>query len=283
MNAMTKTTAPAMVLRPQSFGELMQFADMASRSQMVPKDFQGKPENIMLAVQMGSELGLAPMQALQNIAIVNGRPSVWGDALPGLCRQSGVCKDIREWFDGEGDNLTAYCEATRVGATPVLQSFSVADAKRAGLWKESPKVRKTARDGSSYETDSGPWYAYPKRMLQMRARGFALRDAFPDVLRGLISAEEAQDIPPDTFTGTTINATPEPVADPPAKRTIADALADFEEKIIADDTQEAYEAVMASEATLKLDAAVKGAAAERFRAIVETGAARFKQDGDANV
>ena len=60
-------------------------------------------------------------------------------------------------------------------------------------------------------------------------------------------------------------------------------MADFEEKIIAADTQEAYEAVMASEATLKLDAAVKGAAAERFRAIVETGAARFKQDGDANV
>jgi len=31
--------------------------------------------------------------------------------------------------------------------------------------------------------------------LQMRARGFALRDAFPDVLKGLLSAEEAGDIP----------------------------------------------------------------------------------------
>jgi hypothetical protein len=56
--------------------------------------------------------------------------------------------------------------------------FSVADAKRAGLWGKS-----------------GPWTQYPRRMLQLRARGFALRDAFPDVLKGLVTAEEAQDYP----------------------------------------------------------------------------------------
>lgn len=201
------TRGPQMVIRPQTFGELMQFAEMAAKSGMVPKDYIGKPENIFLAVQMGSELGLAPMQSLANIAIVNGRASVWGDALPGLCRQSGVCQSIREWTEGDDDNMVAYCEAIRVGSAPVVQSFSVADAKRANLWKTEPKTKRQGRDGS-YEVDSGPWYSYPKRMLQMRARGFALRDAFPDVLRGLISAEEARDIPPDDFKGTTINAEP---------------------------------------------------------------------------
>ena len=44
----------------------------------------------MLAVQLGSEVGLRPMQALQNIAVINGRPAVWGDALPGLCKASPV-------------------------------------------------------------------------------------------------------------------------------------------------------------------------------------------------
>ena len=242
MNEITKASpappprpAISMVLRPQSFPELMQFAQMAAKSQMVPKDFVGKPENIMLAIQMGSELGLAPMQSLQNIAIVNGRPSVWGDALIGLCRQSEHCHDIREWFEGDGDGLTAFCEATRHGSNPVVQSFSVADAKKAGLWKTEPKTKKQGRDGA-YEVDSGPWYSYPRRMLQMRARGFALRDAFPDVLRGLISAEEAADIPRDApFTGATIEVNAEPVSTPVAateptqpRRTVASFLSDLE-------------------------------------------------------
>jgi hypothetical protein len=75
--------------------------------------------------------------------------------------------------------------------------FSVVDAKRAGLF-----------------TKAGPWQTYPRRMLQMRARSFALRDAFPNVLKGLISVEEALDLPapPDRLppARTTIDAAPEP-------------------------------------------------------------------------
>ena len=181
-----------LVLRPQSFGELTQFATMASKSAMVPQSFRGKPEDIMLAIQMGSELGLAPMQALQNIAVINGRPSVWGDALIGLCRASPQCEDIEETVAGEGDAMTATCVATRRGSSPVISAFSVADAKKAGLWGKT-----------------GPWTQYPKRMLQQRARGFALRDAFPDVLRGLWTAEEAADIAPP-HAGVTIEAAAEP-------------------------------------------------------------------------
>ena len=169
------------VLRPQSFGELAQFAQMAAKSALMPRDYQGKPENIMLAVQMGSEVGLAPMQAIQNIAVVNGRPAIWGDAMLGLVKASGLLADIIEKVEGEGDNMTATCTVKRANSSPVTVSFSVSDAKKAGLFGKQ-----------------GPWQQYPKRMLQMRARGFALRDAFPDVLKGLISAEEAQDIPAST-------------------------------------------------------------------------------------
>src|SRR4029077_7308023 len=131
-------------------------------------------------------LGLAPMQSLQNISVVNGRPTVWGDAVIGFCRQSPVCKDVVETVSGEGEKMTATCTAIRVGSEPVVRTFSVDDAKKAGLWGKA-----------------GPWQQYPKRMLQMRARGFAVRDAFPDVLRGLITAEEAADIPvrDNTFAG----------------------------------------------------------------------------------
>jgi hypothetical protein len=125
------------------------------------------------------EMGLAPMQALQNIAVINGKPSVYGDAAMALVQASPVCEDVEEFFEGEGTpNPVAVCVAKRKGRKPVTARFSVEDAKRAGLWAKQ-----------------GPWSAYPKRMMQMRARGFALRDAFPDVLKGMITVEEAQDYP----------------------------------------------------------------------------------------
>lgn len=167
-------------LNPSNFGELIRFADIASKSGMVPKDYSNRPQAIVIACQMGAELGLAPMQSLQNIAVINGRPSVWGDTLLALVKASPVCDDVIETIEGEGDSLVATCTAKRRGKEPVVARFSMADARSAGL---AGKV--------------GPWKQYPKRMLQMRARGFALRDAFPDVLRGLITAEEALDIPSD--------------------------------------------------------------------------------------
>lgn len=191
MNAVTTTQGHAPAIQINSFSELMRFADIAASSGMVPKDYVGKPAAILIAVQMGSELGLAPMQSMQNIAVINGRPSVWGDALLGLVKASPVCDDVLETLEGEGDRMTAICVAKRKGKSPVEARFSVQDAKDAALW-----------------TKQGPWKQYPKRMLQMRARGFALRDAFPDVLRGLITAEEAADIPQDDFRKSVSNQGP---------------------------------------------------------------------------
>jgi len=160
-----------------SFDDAYRFAKMVSASEFAPKDFKGKPESCLLAIQHGSEVGLSPMQSLQSIACINGRPSVWGDAALALVMGSPVCEYVRERIDGDGENITATCEARRRGyEKATTATFSVADAKKAGLWGKA-----------------GPWSQYPKRMLQLRARGFALRDAFPDVLKGLVTAEEAQD------------------------------------------------------------------------------------------
>jgi RecT family len=166
---------------PTTMGEAVQFSEMLARSQMVPKQYQGKSEDILVAVQWGYEIGLAPLQALQNISVINGKPAVYGDAAMALVQNSPICEDIEEYFENEGStNPVAVCVAKRKGRKPVTARFSVEDAKRANLWGKQ-----------------GPWTQYPKRMLQMRARGFALRDAFPDVLKGLITSEEAQDYPVD--------------------------------------------------------------------------------------
>jgi len=175
---------------PQTMTEAIQFSDMLASSSMVPKAYQGKPQDILVCVQWGFEMGLAPMQALQNIAVINGKPSVYGDAMMALVQASAVCEDVEEFFEGEDTpNPVAVCVAKRKNRKPVIAKFSLEDAKRAGLWGKQ-----------------GPWSAYPKRMMQMRARGFALRDAFPDVLKGLISAEEAADYPDE--------AKPRPMAKP---------------------------------------------------------------------
>ena len=160
-----------------TFEDAYRFAGLVAKSEFAPKDFRGKPESCMLAIQHGAELGLSPMQSLQSIAVVNGRPSVYGDTALAVCKGSPACAWVRETIEGEGESMTAVCTAKRRGdAEPTVARFSVADAKKAGLWGKA-----------------GPWTQYPRRMLQMRARGFALRDAFPDVLRGLVTAEEAQD------------------------------------------------------------------------------------------
>ena len=192
MNALT-TRAAGASLAPQSWAEARQFAELLANSTMVPRDFQGKPANIMVAVQWGAEVGLGPLQAVQNIAVINGRPSIWGDAAIALVRGHSACVGIREGVEGEGEARHGWCEVTRRGEQPQRRTFSVADAKKAGLWGKS-----------------GPWQQYPDRMLQLRARGFALRDVFPDALRGVITAEEARDLPPEPRDVPNLAAEPAP-------------------------------------------------------------------------
>lgn len=162
-------------LTPQTLDEAMKFAELIAHSDLAPKDYKGKPGNVLVAVQMGSEVGLAPMQAIQNIAVINGRPSLWGDAVLALVKGHPQFEYVREWLDEK--TMTAYCELKRRGEDPVVRSFSQEDAKVAGLLKKQ-----------------GPWTQYPKRMMQMRARNFTARDVFPDALKGLNMAEEVRDI-----------------------------------------------------------------------------------------
>lgn len=167
-------------LMPQNIDEALRFADHLSQADIVPKDYQRKPGNVLVAIQWGMELGLQPMQAMQNIAVINGRPSLWGDAVIALVRSSPLCEYVYENDDGE----TATCRVKRRGEEEQVRTFSMADAKLAGLAGKQ-----------------GPWSQYPKRMRQMRARAFALRDVFPDVLRGMPVAEELMDTPTEREVG----------------------------------------------------------------------------------
>ena len=201
----------------QTFSEAMQFSKVVAGTEFAPKDFRGKPEACMLAIQHGAEIGLKPMQSLQSIAVINGRPAIWGDAALAVVTASPACVHVTETVEGDGESMVAVCQALRKGyPQPVVVRFSVADAKKAGLWGKA-----------------GPWQQYPRRMLQLRARGFALRDAFPDVLRGLITAEEARDYQvvdpesrPQPEVRTRMEPQPHAPAGLPAPAGVGDAVAE---------------------------------------------------------
>ena len=195
-------------LSPQNFEQALTFANYLAESEMVPKDFRGKPGNCLVAMQWGAEVGLKPLQALQNIAVINGRPSLWGDSVIALVRASPLCEYVIEEDDGQ----VATCRTKRRGApAEQVERFGMDDAKTAGLLGKQ-----------------GPWTQYPKRMRKMRARAFLLRDVYADVLRGLPIAEELMDMPAERHMGPVDEVRP---AEKPALP--AYAQADFDKNLPA--------------------------------------------------
>jgi hypothetical protein len=185
-------------LLPRSLKEALQLASLLSKSKLIPKGFEN-PEACLLGILYGMEVGLSPIAALQRMAIIDGRPTIWGDAALALVEASGLLIKIEERIESDPikndhqsstglsqsdvyKSKTAICQVMRSGRSePINRTFSIEDAKRAGLWQKP-----------------GPWTDYPDRMLMMRARAFALRDAFPDVLMGLYLKEEFEGVESET-------------------------------------------------------------------------------------
>jgi len=215
--------APVLDFAGGSLRDKWQMAEMLAQSQLVPKDFRGKPGDILIVADIAASLALTVAQGLQTIACINGRPVMWGDGLKGVAYRSPLCEWIKEieigaclhckapvhrvvqeesgeihWrhqgtnaFECVGaktradissadDSYGYRCSAKRRGEPNiVVNEFTFGDAKNARLLDKD-----------------GPWKTYgPRRMCRMRARSWTLRDAFPDVLKGLAMREEVVDIP----------------------------------------------------------------------------------------
>ncbi len=162
------------LLSPHLYEHYQKVAVMLSKSGVIPNAYKGKPEDIFVAMAMGYQLGFPVEQSLQDIAVINGRPCLWGDGLLSLALNHSECQSIDESpiIDDKGNLVGYQCTVVRKGHKPHTKQFTLQDASLAGLLSRGTV-----------------WKAYPERMLQMRARSFAIRDKFADALRGLRVAE----------------------------------------------------------------------------------------------
>ena len=140
----------------------------------------------------GMELGIPPLQALSGMALINGKPCIYGDLVPAILWSKGF--DLEETVTGEGETLHAVVTVTRPNGKKITREYKASDAIEAGLWDTRKTVkRKVWKNGARVWDDvpnDAPWFRQRKRMVQMRARGFACRDGASDVLRGMYLKEE---------------------------------------------------------------------------------------------
>lgn len=221
--------------QPRTYQEAMHFCDRLSKSGIVPKNFQNDAMAIFVCIETGERLGYSILQSLQNIAVINGKPTIYGDELMARVRRSGLMESIAETVkDG-----VATCTVKRKGEQEQTREFSMEDARKANLANKP-----------------GPWQQYPKRMLQMRARSWALRDVFTDALSGLGLREEVEDSIVDVRSGT-------PAQRPDAAKVVdSTSLQSVVEKI--EEAKDAQELERVAELAKQLPSADAPAARERF-------------------
>lgn len=155
----------------------MKLATQLSASEIVPKCYRNKPSDLFLCWAKGYQLGIPPEQAMDCISVINGKAVMWGDEMLALCMSHPDFEDVIESPIVKNDAVIGYnCTVKRKGKADKESIFTLDMAKKAGLLAKG-----------------GVWNQYPERMLKLRARGFCLRDAFPDALKGIKSREEVED------------------------------------------------------------------------------------------
>jgi hypothetical protein len=152
-----------------------------------------RPEEAAVILLRGRELGLAPMQSLQAIHVVQGRPVLSADLMVALVRRSGLCAS---WRTVESTPETCTIETMRVDEQqPTRKTWTMADATRAGLGPSK----------------GGNWRAYPAQMLRHRCASDLAREVYPDVVLGCYTRDEVESPGPSEIPVAPVVDAPAPV------------------------------------------------------------------------
>lgn len=162
-----------------SFEHAQRVAKMLCSSSLVPKEYQGNVQNTMIALEMANRIGASPLMVMQNLNIIQGRPS-WSSQF--IISAINSCKrfsPLRFVTGGEGEEYGCMAWA----------------ADNSGERVEGPKVTLKMANAEGWTTKGGSkWKTMPELMLRYRAAAFFGRLYAPDVLMGMYTAEEQEDI-----------------------------------------------------------------------------------------
>lgn len=158
-----------------SVSSMMKLSETLAKSSLIPSALRGKPSDILLIFMMANELGIAPIQAMNGINVIQGKPCISPQLMVALIH-SKIATAIISIDDSKDGVVT--CTMARNDKTPGYTStWDMDRAKALGL---------TAKDN---------WKKQPQTMLKWRAIGDAARTVFPDVIMGLYLPEEMESVP----------------------------------------------------------------------------------------
>jgi hypothetical protein len=173
---------PAAVFNPVSGTTAFDLAQRMSKalasSDLVPDAFRGNVANCLIALEISTRLGMAPLMVMQNLHIIHGRPSWSSQFIIAAINSSRRFTTLKFEFNKDRTSCTAYATERATGevirgATVTLEMASVEG------W--------STKKGSK-------WATMPELMLQYRAAAFFGRVYCPEILNGLYSEQEAMDI-----------------------------------------------------------------------------------------
>ena len=159
-----------------------QLGDALCATTFAPASFRGKPEDAAAAILHGDEVGLSPMQALQSIYVISGKPAMYARAMVAVVLAAGH----EVWTVSKTDAQVTVAGRRRGSSHTIEETWTTARAAKAGY-----------TNNKKYASD-------PQAMLYARAASDVCRQVAPDELAGLAySAEElelAVDEPTTTVT-----------------------------------------------------------------------------------
>jgi len=179
----TIETDPQIARENAAFELLQRQAKMFSASSLVPKEFQGNIANCAIGINIAKRLGADPFMVLQNIDIIHGRPSFRATFLIAMVNAAGRFEPLQFKMDGEDGKPNRSCIAWT-------------KSKPDGTTLEGPKITLEMAKSEGWSTKAGSkWLTMPELMLRYRAAAFFARLYAPDITLGMMTAEEAHDLP----------------------------------------------------------------------------------------
>jgi hypothetical protein len=162
--------------------ELMEMATMLAKSTIVPAQYMNRPENIFVALDMASRMGLSVMVVMQNLYIIQGKPSWSGQAIASMILSNPKFKNVEVNFIGtEGkDDWGAFVTAENVHSGKVIKGATVTIA--------------IAKKEAWYQKSGSKWQTTPELMLSYRAYTWFGRVYCPEIMMGLQSVDEVEDV-----------------------------------------------------------------------------------------